>query len=285
MGSFSDPPFFRLASHDVKMLSASPLQLVAELVARSAAKLAAAAVAATAGMLAMRVMCKTSSKPVVTYWAGRGRCEPLRCLLAAGGAEFESRFLTCKADMRALLDTGKLAFEQVPLVEMDGLNLVQGQPTASYIARRFGLCPTDPAREYEARAVWASADDARTPMLKFPFHGDRELCQRELAGPKALLGRYAPRWEATLGRSGGPYLLGTAPSMADVAVWECLDFYRHIFGAAPFAEAFAPFPRLTAHYEATLKVGRLEEWRDVERPALFLPDWAVYAKTVRATLD
>jgi len=225
-----------------------------------------------------------SSKPVVTYWAGRGRCEPLRCLLAAGGDVFESRNLTCKADMQALIATGKLAYDQVPLVEIDGLNLVQVQPTAGYLAQRYGLCPSDAAKAYEAKAIWASADDARGPMLSFPFHGDLEKTREDLAGPQALLGRYATRWQATLERSGGPYLLGAEPSMADVGVWEALDFYRDIFGHAAFAAAFAGFPKMLAHYEQVLSLGRLREWRDTGRAAVFLPDWAVYAEAVRATL-
>eukprot|EP00966_Prymnesium_polylepis_P213377 4941807-Prymnesium_polylepis.1 len=58
----------------------------------------------------------------VTYWAGRGRCEPLRCILAAGGLEFTQRFLTeatGKQQLATLRASGMLQYDQVPLVEID----------------------------------------------------------------------------------------------------------------------------------------------------------------------
>lgn len=230
-------------------------------------------------------MSATKVSARVTYWAGRGKCEPLRCLLAIGGAAVDNIFLTSAAEMRALIEAKKLAYDQVPLVEMDGLNLAQALPTAQYIAQRLGLLPTDPKLAYEAASIYASAQDARAPMVSFPFHGDRERTAAELAGKKALLGRYAPKWEAMLGKSGGPYLLGAEPSLADAGVWECLDFQRHIYGTDAFAAAFGAQPRLLAHYEACLDLGSLRAWRDEERPRLFFDDWGEYAATVRATLE
>ena len=103
-----------------------------------------------------------SGKARVTYWAGRGRCEPLRMILAAGGVLMEHNVLTAvdgAQALRALRESGKLAYDQVPLVEIDGLNLVQGTPTAQYIAQRCALWPSTPEAQYRAGAVFEALRD------------------------------------------------------------------------------------------------------------------------------
>ena len=136
----------------------------------------------------------------VTYWAGRGRCEPLRMILAAGGVLMEHNVLTAVDGAQALRElraSGKLAYDQVPLVEIDGLNLVQGTPTAQYIAQRCALWPSTPESQYRAGAVFAAAQDARAPLVSFPFHGDLGRLQADHRR-RAVLGRYAVKWEAML---------------------------------------------------------------------------------------
>ena len=86
----------------------------------------------------------------VTYWRGRGRCEPLRCILAISGTAFENVYLSQKSDRDELVASGKLAYDQVPLVEVDGLNLVQATPTA--------ICEPPPHCMYTACTI--SSHDA-----------------------------------------------------------------------------------------------------------------------------
>ena len=121
----------------------------------------AAAAAATATVLSRRN--KLPGKVRVTYWAGRGKCEPLRCILAAGNVKFENRFFTAatgKQELAKLRAAGLLSYDQVPLVEMDGLNLVQGAATAVYLGTRLGLMPADVQGAYAAQHVFASSQDA-----------------------------------------------------------------------------------------------------------------------------
>ena len=108
----------------------------------------------------------------VTYWAGRGKCEPLRCILAAAGVTFQQTFLdaaTGKQELAKLRAAGTLAYDQVPLVEIDGLNLVQGTATANYLGVRLGLLPSDPADSFTAQHIYASAQDARACLVGYPF--------------------------------------------------------------------------------------------------------------------
>ena len=83
----------------------------------------------------------------MTYWRGRGRAEPLRniiagahspllgcwffpvngivneiqlrdCVVPAGGETFENSFIGGRKEMLELVETKKLAYDQVPLVEV-----------------------------------------------------------------------------------------------------------------------------------------------------------------------
>jgi len=224
-----------------------------------------------------------SGAPRVTYWAGLGRCEPLRCIIAAGGDKAENVFMSKKSDIQALRSEGKLAYGQVPLVEVDGLCLVQGYATAQYLGSKYGLYPTDPKEQYIVGHVFAACSDARGPLLGAPFRGDNGASGiAECQGPTGLFGRYVPAWEAMLG-SGGCFFLGSKPSIADVAVFEVLDAYKFWAGDKALTDALAPFPKVQASYAGTLSLGRLQEWCEVERPSVFLPQ-AQYVQSVKATL-
>ena len=175
---------------------------------------------------------------------GRGRCEPLRCILAAAGVSFEQVFFTeatGKAELAKLRAAGVLTYDQVPLVEIDGLRLVQGTAPANYLGMRLGLLPDDPKDSYCAQREYVASQDARGPLLSYPFAefpeapSEQATASRlaERMGPKGLLSRYAPRWEAMLLASGGPFLLGAKPSIADVGVFECCDYFSDVSSPNP----------------------------------------------------
>ena len=177
--------------------------------------------------------------------------------------------------------------QQLPLVEIDGLNLVQSKATANYLGARLGLLPTSPAEAYLVECVYGSSQDARMPMVGLPFApypdaptaADYEKKLADMRGASGLLGRHVPKWEAMLrkrtvgGRSSdeertsfdGPFVLGVRPSIADVGIFECADFYESLYGADAFKEAFKPYPRVRALVDATRALGRLAEHCELGR--------------------
>ncbi|KAK7817085.1 hypothetical protein U0070_001797 [Myodes glareolus] len=72
-----------------------------------------------------------AGKPVLHYFNGRGRMECIRWLLAAGGAS------------GAPGGDGRLMFQQVPMVEIDGMTLVQSRAILNYIATKYDLYGKD----------------------------------------------------------------------------------------------------------------------------------------------
>ena len=262
----------------------------------------------SASVVAAAILAKRRRRPPVavrvTYWGGRGKAEPLRCILAAGGVAFEQRFLgasTGKAELKQLRADGRLTYDQLPLVECDGLALVQGSATATYLGKRLGLLPADAEAAFSAEREYAASQDARGPLMAYPFadypnppsDGAKARTLAECEGARGLLGRYAPKWEAMLQASGGPFFAGDTPSIADVGVFEALDFFSELFGSAQFNVSFAPFPALRRAFCATRSLGRLAAHCEEERAKYATYDsssrshahWIEYARAVRATLS
>ncbi|XP_029337208.1 glutathione S-transferase A2-like [Mus caroli] len=84
-----------------------------------------------------------AGKPVLHYFNARGRMECIRWLLAAAGVEFEEKFIQSPEDLEKLKKDGNLMFEQVPMVEIDGMKLVQTRAILNYIATKYDLYGKD----------------------------------------------------------------------------------------------------------------------------------------------
>ncbi|NXJ85999.1 GSTA2 transferase, partial [Trogon melanurus] len=84
-----------------------------------------------------------TAKPKLHYTKGRGKMESVRWLLAAAGVEFEEEFIETKEDLEKLRKSGVLMFQQVPMVEIDGMKMVQTRAILSYIAGKYNLYGKD----------------------------------------------------------------------------------------------------------------------------------------------
>ncbi|NWX93906.1 GSTA1 transferase, partial [Nothoprocta pentlandii] len=84
-----------------------------------------------------------SGKPKLHYINGRGRMETIRWLLAAAGVEFEEVYVETRDDLLRLQNSGVLMFQQVPMVEMDGMKLVQSRAICNYISAKHNLYGKD----------------------------------------------------------------------------------------------------------------------------------------------
>jgi len=78
--------------------------------------------------------------------------------------------------MEDLRKAGCLQFEQVPLVQIDGLNLIQSGAIVRYLGNRFGLYGDDDdfQQKYNIDSIYESTKDARTPLLGYIRHRSKE---------------------------------------------------------------------------------------------------------------
>lgn len=156
------------------------------------------------------------------YFKGRGRAETTRWMLAANGIEFENVAIETPQDLAALRASGKLPFDQMPLLEIDGLNLSQTSAMIRYLARKG-----DFYGDTDHEALWcdmiagAVADFAEAAM-QAAFQPTRSAAEEMLSDRFA---KFGPRFEACLGRQGAGFSAARRLSFADVVLVEALSAY------------------------------------------------------------
>ena len=74
----------------------------------------------------------------LTYFKGRGLAEQIRFMLAVTGTQYEERTITAPL-LKQLREDGELFFQQLPLLEIDGMKLVQSGAIMRYLARKYDM--------------------------------------------------------------------------------------------------------------------------------------------------
>ncbi len=172
------------------------------------------------------------------YFKGRGRAETTRWMMAINQIAFENVPVETPEALAALRATGKLPFDQMPLLEIDGLNLSQSSAMIRYLARRGGYYG-----ETDADALWcdmiagAVADFAETAM-QAAFQPTKEIA---IAALQSRFEKFGPRFEARLAENGSGFCTGARVTFADVVLAEALSAYldwcSDILGGTPLLAA------------------------------------------------
>ncbi|XP_065256353.1 glutathione S-transferase A4-like [Emys orbicularis] len=161
-----------------------------------------------------------SRKPKLTYFNGRGRMESVRWLLAAAGVEFEEEFLETREQYQKLIKDGALLFDQVPLVEIDGMKMVQTRAILSYIAAKYNLYGKDLKERALIDMYVEGTADLMGMIITFAFTPPKE---RNLALIiERATTRYFPVYEKVLKQHGQEFLVGNRFSWADVQLLEAI---------------------------------------------------------------
>lgn len=153
--------------------------------------------------------------------------ESIRWLLTVAGVEFDEMYLTTREQYEKLLNDGSLMFQQVPLVEIDGMKLIQTKAILHYIAEKYNLHGKDIKDRAKVNMYAEGVIDLMEMFMALPF----------LPDPKAKLDniqskakdRYLPVFEKAL--TGPVYLVGAKLSYADVLLLECTLMLEEKFPA------------------------------------------------------
>ncbi|MEM1314126.1 MAG: glutathione S-transferase family protein [Pseudomonadota bacterium] len=174
----------------------------------------------------------------LTYFASRGRAETTRWMLAACGIPFENVGLTEPEELEALRATGKLPFDQLPLLELDGGRYSQTSAMIRLLARRGDMYGDADEERALIDMVAGAVADFVEPAIGFSFQPTPEAA---LAGMGRAMAKFGPRFEALLS-DGRDHVAGGRLSFADVVLAEATTHYTErdprLFDAAP---------RLAAH--------------------------------------
>uniref|UniRef100_A0A803VRK4 Glutathione S-transferase n=1 Tax=Ficedula albicollis TaxID=59894 RepID=A0A803VRK4_FICAL len=183
-----------------------------------------------------------SGKPKLHYFNGRGRMEPIRWLLAAAGVEFDECFIEKKEDLTKLQNDGSLLFQQVPMVEIDGMKLVQTRAIMNYIATKYNLCGKDLKERALIDMYVEGTTDLMGMIMYLPFQpADTKEKNLALIIERATT-RYFPVYEKALKDHGQDYLVGNKLSWADVHLLEAIlmaeECKPDVLSAFPLLQAF-----------------------------------------------
>ncbi|XP_065256669.1 glutathione S-transferase-like [Emys orbicularis] len=163
-----------------------------------------------------------AGKPKLYYFNGRGRMESIRWLLAAAGVEFEEEFLETREQYEKLLQDGALLFQQVPMVEIDGMKMVQTRAILSYVAGKYNLYGKDLK---ERAMIDMYVEGTRDLMDVIRVHHKLPPKEKEknlaLIEEKATT-RYLPVYEKVLDDHGQDFLVGNQLTWADIQLIEAI---------------------------------------------------------------
>uniref|UniRef100_A0A5F9DW02 glutathione transferase n=1 Tax=Oryctolagus cuniculus TaxID=9986 RepID=A0A5F9DW02_RABIT len=205
-------------------------------------------------------------KPLLHYFNGRGRMESIRWLLAAAGEEFDEKFMETAEDLDKLRNdklqsdedfpfppkdtqgyapverrNGSLMYQQVPMVEIDGMKLVQTRAILNYVANKHNLYGKDMKERALIDMYTEGVADLYELVLLLP------LCPPEQKDAKVdfikekIRTRYFPAFEKVLKSHGQDYLVGNRLSKADILLVELLYNVEELDPSA-----IASFPLLKA---------------------------------------
>ena len=156
------------------------------------------------------------------YFKGRGRAETTRWMLAVSQIDFENVAIDTPEALAALRATGKLPFDQMPLLEIDGLNLSQSSAMIRYLARRGSYYGDTDVDALWCDMIAGAVADFAEAAIQAAFQPSAEIAVKSLTG---RFEKFGPVFEARLAKNNTGYCVGNRLTFADVILAEALTGY------------------------------------------------------------
>lgn len=203
--------------------------------------------------------------------------ESIRWLLAAAEVEFEEVILSKREQFVKLLNDGSLMFQQVPLVEIDGLQLVQTRAIMNYIAGKYNLNGKDLQERVRIEMYSEGLCDLMDMIIILPFKKEEQKqAQLDVIHSKAT-SRFLPVYEKVL--SSSHYLVGNQLSRADVHLMEATLMLEELHPTI-----LSTFPNLKAFQERMRGLSAIKKFLEPGSQRKPKPD-DVYVKNVSEVLN
>ena len=168
------------------------------------------------------------------YFKGRGRAETTRWMLAINNIDFINISLEDHNDFDDLKASGKLPFNQLPLLELDDLKLSQSSAMISFLARRGDLYGKTNEDAVRCDMLVGAVGDFNVPAMQFIFKADKDEASRDL---DESLKKFGKHFELILTQNESEFLVGQKLSVADIIMAESLtsfiEFYPTCLNSYP----------------------------------------------------
>ncbi len=102
------------------------------------------------------------------YFSGRGMADQIRWMMAATDVNFTQKVISHK-DQLAKMARQQLPFGQLPLLQIDGIEIVQSQAAVRYLARRGGLEGKTPDEVLKCDMIAETVRDLLSFVTSAPF--------------------------------------------------------------------------------------------------------------------
>ena len=163
-----------------------------------------------------------SNEVKLHYFLGRGRAETTRWMLAINQINFKNNPIITPEDLCELRNSGKLPFDQMPLLEINGMNISQSSGMIRYLARIGGYYgENDKEALYCDMFAGAITDFAETSM-QAAFQPSKEIAVKML---QERFNKFAPKFEVRIKENGNELCVGNKMSFADIILTEALSAY------------------------------------------------------------
>ncbi|XP_077018184.1 glutathione S-transferase A4-like [Tamandua tetradactyla] len=220
-----------------------------------------------------------AARPKLYYFRGRGRMESIRWLLAAAGVEFEEEFIETRGQYEKLKKEGRLLFDQVPLVEMDGMRLTQTRAILSYLAAKYNLYGKDLKETARINMYADGTLDLMMMVALVAFKPPEEKEESVALIMKNAKNRYFPVFEKILKGHGEDFLVGNKFSWADIQLIEAILMMEELD-----ASVLSAFPRLQAFKAKISNIPTIKKFLQPGSQRKPPPD-SHYVEVVRNTLQ
>ncbi|XP_041486049.1 glutathione S-transferase 1-like [Lytechinus variegatus] len=184
------------------------------------------------------------------YFDARARGEPARMLFALKGQEFEDvRFAYGDQEwLKVKGDKARFPLGRLPVLEIDGKILSQSRAVWRYLAREFGYYGNNNKESSAIDEILGVVVDFEVAMATAFDEPDAD---KRVAGLLKLrdtkLKPFYEFFEESLHKSGGIYYVGNKLTLADLVIFNIMDFF--IEGAFYIKDYFMPYPSLLNFYK------------------------------------
>ncbi|CAM4724915.1 unnamed protein product [Leuciscus chuanchicus] len=189
---------------------------------------------------------------------------------------FEEVFLTKREQYEKLLNDGAMMFQQVPLVEIDGMQLVQSKAILNYIAGKYNLYGKDLKERALIDMYSEGTSDLMDLIMMSAFTPENKQKNISNVEQKAKE-RFLPVYEKGLANS--HFLVGNQLSRADVHLLEASQMLQELFPTI-----LSTFPKIQAFQEKMKALPRISKFLQPGSARKPPPDEA-YVKTVKEVLS
>ena len=163
------------------------------------------------------------------YFGGRGLADQIRWLLAATNVSFTQKVIRDRAKFISMAQGQQLPFGQLPLLQIDKMEIVESQACIRYLAKRGKINGNTPQDEVNCDMLAEACRDLVIIACQAPFQrykgGEGQSAALHIEFMKEKWSVFGSRFEAVISRNGGRHLVGNSLTYADVLVAHVLTWF------------------------------------------------------------